>query len=308
MANDEAPHSTPGLSSWGFGAASVALGVGAACTMLYSATQRTQRVLRARQRVAELLAGAVAGEEARVVITGATSGVGRELAAELARHPQVSLLLGCRDTVRAAALAVSIADASSGPAPQLARLDCLDLASVRSFAEEARIFLFQTDRAAGGGGEVGLRLLVNNAGVMHAPEEASVDQIDPTWQTNFLAPFLLTETLAASREPGSQPPLRVVNVSSRLEKRSKLKVEALRTVASPLSDKAAVALRAASAYSDSKRALMLWVAARAPTLCQEHNTWIFASTPGMVDTELGRHSLPLASVLWCVANAFNPEP
>eukprot|EP01047_Picozoa_sp_COSAG01_P005909 COSAG01_NODE_208_length_21996_cov_31.972097_5_plen_232_part_00 len=186
---------------------------------------------------------------------------------------------------------------SSGPAtghapPRLYQLDCLDFGSVRAFAKEARRFLqsaeprveagqgrqhqpMATAAAAGGG----LRLLVNNAGVMRPPQLASHDGIDPTWQTNFLAPFLLTELLASSWRSGSDgvdnggggPPLRVVNVSSRLESRSKLSVATLDAAATP-TERPPHAEKpdggsppvAASAYSDSKRALMLWLAARAP--------------------------------------------
>jgi NAD(P)-dependent dehydrogenase (short-subunit alcohol dehydrogenase family) len=177
--------------------------------------------------------------------------------------------------------------------PRLYQLDCLDFGSVRAFAEEARRFLqsaeprveagqgrqrqpMATAAAAGGG----LRLIVNNAGVMRPPQLASHDGIDPTWQTNFLAPFLLTELLASSWRSGIDgvdnggdgPPLRVVNVSSRLESRSKLSVATLDAAATPTERRPPHAEKpdggsppvAASAYSDSKRAMMLWLAARAP--------------------------------------------
>ena len=51
-----------------------------------------------------------------------------------------------------------------------------------------------------------------------------------------------------------------------------------------------------SAYNDSKHALMLWLAQRAPDLARQSNVWAHASTPGMVDTQLGRHSM--SPLLW----------
>jgi NAD(P)-dependent dehydrogenase (short-subunit alcohol dehydrogenase family) len=80
------------------------------------------------------------------------------------------------------------------------KLDCLDLASVRGFTAQARDFL-----EAGGAGPSasGLRLVVNNAGVMGAPQAASADGFEPSWATNFLAPFASTELLAGGRRPGA---------------------------------------------------------------------------------------------------------
>jgi hypothetical protein len=41
---------------------------------------------------------------------------------------------------------------------------------------------------------------------------------------------------------------------------------------------------------------MQWIAARAKEMAQEHSTYVHATTPGMVDTQLGRHTVP--SALW----------
>ena len=55
--------------------------------------------------------------------------------------------------------------------------------------------------------------------------------MDGTWQTNFLGPFLLTELLGRLRQKQQHSPVRVVHVSSRLEKRSELHQELLDGVA-----------------------------------------------------------------------------
>ena len=264
--------------------AALGLGAAAALGVAAAAVRRASRVAAARRRLAELMAPYT---DARVVITGATSGVGAELARELSRHPSVSVLLGCRDATRGAAVA---GRCGAGRA-EVARLDCLDLGSVRQFAGAAGRFL----EAGGAGGAGGLRLLVNNAGVMSAPG-VSADGLEPTWQTNFLAPYLLTELLAAQRGASSaSPPLRVVNVSSRLEKRSALTAASLPLVRAGGAAKPPAGAKRPSSYSDSKRALMLWVAARSPALAAEHSTHVHASTPGMVDTQVRRCRPPVVS-------------
>ena len=196
--------------SW-LGYVGYALGATVLGGTVFAGTRRAQRVAAARSRLSTLLNSA-AGSDARVVITGATSGVGEELAQELSRHPSVSLLLGCRDVKRGEA----VASRCGGPGKaDVVQLDCLDMASVRGFAVKAQEFL-DADSSSGAPSS-GLRLVVNNAGVMSSPLESSADGFEPTWSTNFLAPYLTTELLAAGRQSGSTPPLRVVNVSSRLE-------------------------------------------------------------------------------------------
>lgn len=244
------------------------------CCCLAAGARHLRRVAAARRRLRELL-GAVAGEDARVVITGATSGIGQELAWQLGRHPSVSLLLGCRDMERGERLFCR--SAAAGRPARVAPLELLDPDSVQSFADEAHDFL------AGGG--PGLRLLVNNAGVMKPPARSGAARgPDPTWQVNFLGPFLLTELLAGRRAAARfGEPLRVVHVSSRLERRSELDAALLEEVGKGRPGQ--------HAYSDSKRALMLWTSVRAQSLAFKGNAFCHAATPGMVDTQLGRHSL-----------------
>ncbi|CAJ1342540.1 unnamed protein product, partial [Effrenium voratum] len=236
---------------------------GAACAAFLA--RHLQRVFRARRELQALVAQ-VAGCEARVVVTGASCGVGLELSRQLLRHPSVSLLVGCRDRHKAEALFRRY------PRAKVHRLDLLDPDSIQAFADEAHAFL--------AGGETGLRMLVNNAGVMRPPKTKGGDA---TWQTNFLGPFLLTELLNRFRKEQHRDPVRVVHVSSRLEKRSTLDFELLESVA-----KGEVG---ENAYADSKRALMLWTSVRAQSLAFKGGLFCFAATPGMVDTELGRYSM-----------------
>lgn len=243
-------------------------GVLGGCCLLTA--RHVSRVVAARRRLQELLAD-VAGEDARIVITGATSGIGQELARQFTRHPSVSLLLACRDIKKAEQLFSHV-----GERVRVSKVELLDLDNVQRFADEAHEFLR--------GGGPGLRLLVNNAGVMRPPAGVSRSNTDPTWQVNFFAPFLLTELLARRRTSDRASHLfRVVHVSSRLERRSQLTAETLQSV-----DRGQAGQ---SAYADSKRALMLWTSVRAQSLAFRASAFAHCATPGMVDTQLGRYAL-----------------
>ncbi|RJL34318.1 SDR family NAD(P)-dependent oxidoreductase [Bailinhaonella thermotolerans] len=115
----------------------------------------------------------------RIFITGATSGLGREVAARLARSGAEVLVHG-RDPARIKELAGEL-DA----APYVADLASLD--EVRRLAAEVR---------AGGGP---IDVLVNNAGVgFGAPgagRELSADGHELRFAVNYLAPVLLTRLL-----------------------------------------------------------------------------------------------------------------
>eukprot|EP00927_Polykrikos_kofoidii_P077272 TRINITY_DN7422_c0_g1_i1.p1 TRINITY_DN7422_c0_g1~~TRINITY_DN7422_c0_g1_i1.p1 ORF type:complete len:357 (+),score=43.61 TRINITY_DN7422_c0_g1_i1:76-1146(+) len=252
-----------------------ALGVGTLGGCCLLGVQYMSRVRTARRRLYDLIAN-IAGADARVVITGATSGIGEELARQFLRHPSVSVILGCRDVARAQRLFCKPAGAQQKA--KILHLDLLDLDSTQAFAEETHGFLL--------GGESGLRLIVNNAGVMKPPTSRVASGADPSWQTHFLGPYLFIELLARHRAMEStvkSMPLRVVQVSSRLEKHSKLD--------DAFFDEVACGRPGVHTYADSKRALMLWTSLRAQSLAFKSGIYVHAATPGMVDTQLGRHSV-----------------
>ena len=126
------------------------------------------------------------------VVTGATSGIGRETALALSEHG-ARILLAVRDTVAGDELAARL----PGPA-DVVPLDLSSLASVRACA--ARI-------------EEPVDLLVNNAGVMTPPRRRLTDDgFELQFQTNHLGHFALTGLLL-DRLLGSTAP-RVTTVSS----------------------------------------------------------------------------------------------
>lgn len=234
---------------------------------LASARQLRRRAV-ARQRLQELLAAA-AGDNARIVITGASSGIGKELAQQFARHPSVLLLLGCRD-----------GETHETGCTKVMPLELLEFDSVQQFADEACAFL--------AGGDRGLRLLINNAGVQDRGGRTKFG-VSPTWQTNFLGPFLLTELIARHREVAHIcEPLRVVNVASGRESEALLSEESL--------DVTGPGEASPREYADSKRAILLWISVRAQSFALKSNMFTQAVMPGRVDTRLGMYSFP--SWLW----------
>src|SRR6516165_3418498 len=118
----------------------------------------------------------------RILITGATDGLGRALATHLAGQGHELVLHG-RDADRLAA----VADALPG-AHQAVLADFAELAQVRRLAAEVRE------------GNDRLDVLVNNAGIGSGEPDGrsrrtSVDGYELRFAVNYLAGFLLTQEL-----------------------------------------------------------------------------------------------------------------
>jgi NAD(P)-dependent dehydrogenase (short-subunit alcohol dehydrogenase family) len=141
------------------------------------------------------------------LVTGATSGLGLEVARVLASHG-ASVIIGSRDPERGRTAAESIAAVGAQP-PGVVALDLASVASVRDAA--ARIRELTGDH---------LDLLVNNGGIMAPPRSFSVDGFESQWATNVIGPAALTWQLLPAIEatPGS----RVVFVSSDTHRRARL--------------------------------------------------------------------------------------
>jgi NAD(P)-dependent dehydrogenase (short-subunit alcohol dehydrogenase family) len=117
-------------------------------------------------------------QDQRVLVTGATGGIGRETATLFARRGATAVLTG-RDPGRGAQ-AVAAIQAQGGRAEFIAA-DLADVASVRRLADQA--------------GEVDV--LVNNAAAHHyAPMlEQDVDSFDMTFDVTVRAPYFLAAAL-----------------------------------------------------------------------------------------------------------------
>lgn len=129
----------------------------------------------------------------RIIVTGATNGIGKEIARALVRRGAAVTILA-RNATKAEATARELADEDGAAAtPEVVLADLSDLASVRTAAAElARRY----DR---------IDVLVNNAGIHSIPAESSGDGYELMMATNHLGPFLLTNSLLPQLESGTQP-------------------------------------------------------------------------------------------------------
>lgn len=134
-----------------------------------------------------------------VLITGATAGLGRGVAGELASRGARVLLHG-RDPERAAEAAREIGEETRSDSPEYYLADLASLTQVRELAEQIL------------SGEDRLNLLINNAGVILPERRETGNGVEMTFAVNYLSHFLLTRLLLPLLRESA--PARVVNVAS----------------------------------------------------------------------------------------------
>jgi len=140
------------------------------------------------------------------LVTGATSGIGRETARGLA-HSGARVLLVARDRGRGAELAAEIQSAGAPGSVELLIADLACLGDVRSLAGQIRQ------------GHDRLDVLIHNAGAVNSTRRVTAEGIEATLAVNHLAAFLLTDLLAPLLQ--ATPSSRVVTVSSYMHTRVK---------------------------------------------------------------------------------------
>lgn len=141
-----------------------------------------------------------------VVITGATTGIGRALAFNLADRG-ADLILGCRSVARGHAVADDISRKTRRKVRAIP-LDLTNMASVRKFAVQV----------------TNCHVLVNNAGAMF-PDPSFKHGIEMTSLTNHVGHFYLTELLLPTLQLTAKKDsteARIIFVASRLEKNAKI--------------------------------------------------------------------------------------
>jgi NAD(P)-dependent dehydrogenase (short-subunit alcohol dehydrogenase family) len=189
------------------------------------------------------------------VITGASSGLGRETARALAAVG-AQVVAAVRDVDKTAAVL---------PGADVVALDLSDLESVRSAA---------TDIAAR---HPRIDLLINNAGVMAPPLLRTAQGFELQLGTNHLGHFLFTGGLLDNLGPGS----RIVNLSSRGHL-----VSGIRWDDPNFRDESGY--HKWVAYGQSKSANILFTVELERRLAPK-GIHAFAVHPGVVATRLGRH-------------------
>lgn len=133
------------------------------------------------------------------IVTGPTSGIGKETACGLARLG-AHVVLACRDAAKGSAVREAILADVGQASLEVRAIDLADPDSIRAFAAD-----FQATRPR-------LDVLVNNAGVLAFRRRLTPRGLESHFAVNVLGPFLLTQSLLPTLKAGA--PSRVVNVGS----------------------------------------------------------------------------------------------
>jgi NAD(P)-dependent dehydrogenase (short-subunit alcohol dehydrogenase family) len=216
-----------------------------------------------------------------VVLTGATRGIGRAAAVEIARRGAELAIVG-RDAARVEATAAE-ARAVGGESTvhehvaDLARMD-----EVRRLAAELRDAYPRID------------VLVNNAGAMFTSRHVTPDGFEQTFALNHLAPFLLTNLLL-DRLTASHA--RVVTTASDAHKAAVLDVDDLQSEHGRF--------RPGRAYGMSKLCNVLFTRE-----LQRRNPDIVANClhPGVIRTGFGKNDGAMARISLTLAGPFLRSP
>ena len=204
----------------------------------------------------------------RVVVTGASTGLGEETTRALAARG-AAVTMGVRDLDRGERARQRILEQVPDAEFELLAMDLADLATVRRAAAE---FLDRHER---------LDVLINNAGLMACPEGSTVDGFELQWGTNHLGHFLLANLLLPALRAGA--PSRVVALTSGGHTYSDIDLD------DPNFERGEY--NPFTAYGRAKTANALFAVGWDRRFGDE-GIRAFSVHPGGIHTELGRHMTP----------------
>ena len=141
------------------------------------------------------------------LITGATSGIGKQTAIALA-NLGARVIITSRDTEKGMITRNDIMRITGNPEVEMMECDLASFSSIHSFADKFKAKYNQ------------LHILINNAGTWQTTRKLSADGIELTLATNVLAPFLLTNLLLDLMKKSA--PAIIINVASHAHKYAKL--------------------------------------------------------------------------------------
>jgi NAD(P)-dependent dehydrogenase (short-subunit alcohol dehydrogenase family) len=218
----------------------------------------------------------------RILVTGASAGLGVETARVLAAHG-AQVVGAVRDLEKGHRATGVVRDqAANGGSLELVALDLASLASVRACADALVAAGQPFDR------------IIGNAGVMACPQGATADGFETQFGTNHLGHFVLVNRLASLLKPAS----RVVMLSSAGHRFADVDLEDPNFEHTPYAEFVA--------YGRSKTANILF----AVEFDRRHKARGVRATavhPGGIQTELGRHMTPeLTAGMIANINASTP--
>ncbi len=223
------------------------------------------------------------------VITGASSGIGREAAKAMAAAGWRIIAVG-RDPERSAAAEQDIRASSSGAAVDMIRADLSLMADAARAAQEIASL---TDR---------VDVLLNNAGCMASEKVITAEGLEQNFAGNHLGPFLLTTRLlpllrrAAADAPAGS--VRIINTSSDASEM----IDSL-----PWDDLQALEnYSPGAAYCHSKLANVLFARGLAERLAED-GIVAHAMHPGTVDSNFISHTDERTQAYISTLDAISPE-
>jgi NAD(P)-dependent dehydrogenase (short-subunit alcohol dehydrogenase family) len=208
------------------------------------------------------------------VITGATSGIGKETALALAKKDHAIYML-VRDTAKGEKVKDELIELSKNK--NIHVIEC-DLADLQSVHDATRLLK---------AGLMSVNILINNAGGIFRDYEKSPQGYEKTFAVNHLGHFLLVQLLLPLLEKGQA---RIINVSSDAHRLGKLRFNDLQWKNTPYS--------AYSAYATAKLFNIYFTRSLAVKYGPKGIS-AFALHPGLVSTNFGEKLTGIGkAIMW----------
>lgn len=202
-----------------------------------------------------------------VVVTGATSGLGKAAALDLARLGANVVIVG-RNPDKTAAVQAEIATATG----RTVRSELADLSLMSEVRDLAGRLLAN---------ESAIHVLINNAGTLFTERSVTAEGIESTLATNLLGHFLLTNLLIPRLVESA--PARIINVSSGGMYSQRVSISNLQNDRDEY--------KGSAAYARTKRGQVILTEMWAEQL-EGQGVTVNAMHPGWADTPGVVHSLP----------------
>lgn len=218
-----------------------------------------------------------------VMVTGATNGIGKVSALELAKMGATVIVVS-RSAEKCETVAQAIRQAAGHDRVTTMPADLSVQAEIHRLADQ---FLATHSR---------LDVLLNNAGAIYTTREVSKDGIEMTWALDHLNYFLLTNLLLDALK--AAPAGRIVSVSSGAHAMGKINFDDVQFTQG---------YSAFKAYSQAKLANIMFTYELARRL-QGTNVTANALHPGAVSTGFGHNNAGLFGSFWKFFGRFTLSP
>lgn len=201
------------------------------------------------------------------IVTGGNGGIGRYIAEDLVKRG-AKVYLACRDEKSAEEVVKEIKGKTKSDHIFFLKCDLASFKSVQSFVDA---FKKKEDS---------LHYLVNNAGIMMAPQKTTEDKFEEHLQVNYLGHFMLTHLLLDYLKTSA--PSRVVNTTAPAYQLGEIDLEDINLEKKEFSSSAA--------YAQSKLAVLLFTREFAKRYKFEKDGIAMTCViPGVVRTNIHRH-------------------